>query len=88
MKIKSVELMRRIRDRMSQETQGMSWTEERDYLRKHSSSLDGLLKEVPNVKGKSCERSEPRLGAFHKGGVHLSAVSAALQTPNPIGKGT
>jgi len=48
MKIKSVELMRTIRDRMSQETQGMSWVEERDYLRMRCGSLDGLLKELPN----------------------------------------
>jgi len=33
---------------MSQETQGMSWVEERDYLRRRCGSLDGLLKELPN----------------------------------------
>ena len=48
MKINSVELMRTIRDRMSQETQGMSWLEERDYLRRCCGSLDGLLKTLPN----------------------------------------
>lgn len=48
MKIKSVELMRNIRDRISQETQGMSWVEEQQYLRKHSDSFNDLLKEMPN----------------------------------------
>ncbi len=48
MKIKSVELMREIRGRMSQETQGMSWVEEQEYLRKHSGSFEGLLKKMPN----------------------------------------
>lgn len=48
MKIKSVQLMRSIRDRMSQETQGMSWEEEQEYLKAHSGSLEVLLKKMPN----------------------------------------
>lgn len=48
MKIKSVELMRDIRDKMSQETSGMSWLEEKEYLRKHSGAFDTLLKEMSN----------------------------------------
>jgi len=48
MKIKSVELMRSIRDKMSQDIQGMSWLEEQEYLRKHSGSLADLSKEMPN----------------------------------------
>lgn len=48
MKIKSVELMRNIRDRMSQETQGMSWAQEKEYLKAHSGTLDVLLEKMPN----------------------------------------
>ena len=48
MKIKSVELMRSIRDRMSQETQGMSWAEEQEYLKAHSDSLKVLFEKMPN----------------------------------------
>jgi len=48
MKIKSVELMRSIRDRMSQETQGMSWAEEQKYLRAHSGSIEDLFEKMPN----------------------------------------
>ena len=50
MKIKSVELMRNIRDRMSQETSGMTWHEEHEYLTSHISSFEALLKEVPNKR--------------------------------------
>jgi len=48
MKIKSVELMRGIRDKMSQEIQGMSWIEEQKYLKAHSVSFLNMLKEMPN----------------------------------------
>lgn len=48
MKIKSVELMRSIRDRMSQETQGMSWAEEQEYLKAHSGTLEALFEKMPN----------------------------------------
>ena len=48
MKIKSVELMRSIRDRISQETSGMSWLEEQEYLRSHIGSFQSLLKEMSN----------------------------------------
>lgn len=48
MQIKSVELMRGIRDKMSQETQGMSWIEEQEYLKAHSNSFQSFLKEMPN----------------------------------------
>ncbi|WPL16831.1 hypothetical protein Thiowin_01805 [Thiorhodovibrio winogradskyi] len=48
MQLKSVELMRNIRDRMSQETQGMSWTQENEYLKAHSGTLDVLLEKMPN----------------------------------------
>jgi len=48
MKIKSVELMRSIRDRMSQETSGMPWIEEQEYLKNHSRYFDALLKAMPN----------------------------------------
>jgi hypothetical protein len=48
MKIKSVQLMRNIRDRMSYEIQGMSWVQEREYFKKRRGSFDSLLKEMPN----------------------------------------
>lgn len=48
MKIKSVELMRNIRDRISQETIGMSWLEQQEYLRSHITHFELLLKEMPN----------------------------------------
>ena len=48
MKIKSVQLMRSIRDRMSQETQGMSWAEEQEYLKAHGGTLEVLFKKMPN----------------------------------------
>jgi hypothetical protein len=48
MKIKSVELMRNIRERMSQETQGMSWAQAKEYLKAHSATLDVLLEKMPN----------------------------------------
>jgi hypothetical protein len=48
MKLNSVQLMRDIRDRMSHEIQGMSWSQEQEYLRKRRGSFDALLKEMPN----------------------------------------
>ncbi len=48
MKIKSVELMRSIRDRISKETSGMSWLEEQEYLRSHIGSFEAMLEEMPN----------------------------------------
>ena len=48
MKIKSVQLMRDIRDRMSHEIKGMSWAQEQEYLKKRRGSFDGLLKQMPN----------------------------------------
>ena len=63
MKIKSVELMRSIRDKMSNEIQGMSWLEEREYLMKHSSSLADFLKEMPN---KSIKRDAKQRGGSSK----------------------
>ena len=47
MKIKSVELMRNIRDRISQETMEMSWLEEQEYLKNHIGSFEAALKEMP-----------------------------------------
>lgn len=48
MKINSVELMRSIRERMSQEIKGMSWFEEKEYLNGCIGSFDALLKEMPS----------------------------------------
>lgn len=53
MKIKSVELMRSIRDKMSQETQEMSWIEERGSLRARSSALESLLKKAIQPSSKT-----------------------------------
>jgi hypothetical protein len=33
---------------MSQETQGMSWAQEKEYLEAHSGTLDVLLGKMPN----------------------------------------
>lgn len=48
MKIKSVELMRSIRDRINHDINGLSWHEEREYLNSHIGSFEALLKEMPN----------------------------------------
>jgi len=63
MQIKSVELMREIRDRISRETQGMSWVEEQEYLRKHSGSFEVLLKEMPNTAIQPTQK--PRIELAH-----------------------
>jgi hypothetical protein len=49
MEVKSVELMRNIRTKISQETQGMSWAEESAYLDSCGSSLYKLLKQTPTT---------------------------------------
>ena len=48
MKVNSVELMRSIRDKISYETQDMSWVEEKEYLKSHGSTLGGLYEKMPN----------------------------------------
>ena len=48
MKIKAVALMRDVRNKILQETAGMSWEEEREYLRKHSSLFQRFMEQVPN----------------------------------------
>jgi hypothetical protein len=50
MKIKSVDLMRSIRDRINQDIDGMSWPEEQEYLKSHIHSFDAMLKEMPNKR--------------------------------------
>jgi len=48
MKIKSVELMRKIRDMITEETSGMPWPEHQKFIRDHSYSLQALLKNKPH----------------------------------------
>jgi hypothetical protein len=43
MKIKSVELMRNIRKTMSDDLQGMSWHQEKQYIKKRITSLKHIL---------------------------------------------
>jgi len=48
MKIKSVELMRNIRDKISSDIEEMQWTDENKYLREHIKSFEFLTKSIPN----------------------------------------
>lgn len=59
MKIKSVELMRQIREKISQETNGMSWAEQQQYLKKHSRYFNAPLKTMPDKKLKPLANKSP-----------------------------
>jgi hypothetical protein len=56
MKIKAVALMREARERMAEETTGMSWEEQREYLRKHSGLFRSLVDGMPNNSATSDRR--------------------------------
>jgi hypothetical protein len=60
MKIKSVELMRSMRERVNQEIDGMSWSEEQEYIRSHLGSFEAMLKEMPNKRLQSTAQSAAR----------------------------
>jgi hypothetical protein len=48
MKIKAVPLMREVREKIAHETAGMSWEQEREYLRKHSGIFRSFVEQLPN----------------------------------------
>jgi len=48
MKIEAVKLMRSIRDRISAETDGMIWTEERKYLNNRIHVFGHIANKVPD----------------------------------------
>lgn len=48
MKIKAVPLMREVREKIAYETTGMSWEQEREYLRKHSGIFRSFVEQLPN----------------------------------------
>ena len=48
MKIKAVLLMREVREKIAHETTGMSWEQEREYLRKHSGIFGSFVEQLPN----------------------------------------
>jgi len=48
MKIKAVPLMREVREKIAQETAGMSWEQEREYLRKHSDIFRSFVEQLQN----------------------------------------
>jgi len=56
MKIKAVALMREARERMAEETAGMSREEQREYLRKHSGWFRSLVHGMPNNSATSDRR--------------------------------
>jgi len=60
--------MRNIRDKMSTETSGMSWAEEQEYLKKHSSSFDFLLEEMRNKSLRPTAQSAARSARRTLGG--------------------
>ena len=49
MKIKSVEMMRSIRNQMSMDIQDMDWKEEQKYLNSKIKSFEFLTKQLPNT---------------------------------------
>ncbi len=49
MKIKSVEMMRSIRNQMSMDIQDMDWKEEQEYLNSKIQSFEFLTKQLPNT---------------------------------------
>ena len=55
MRIEALELMRNIRDKMSEEINSMSWEEEQIYLKKHIKVFEFLVKESPD---KSTEENQ------------------------------
>lgn len=48
MKIDAVKLMRDARDRISEDTKGMTWAEEQQYLRTRIKEFAFLARETPN----------------------------------------
>jgi hypothetical protein len=60
MKIKSVELMRSIRDHINQEINGMSWYQEQEYLKSHIGSFEAMLKIIPNKRLRPTVQSTAR----------------------------
>ena len=49
MKIKSVEMMRSIRNQMSMDIQDMDWKEEQEYLNSQIKSFEFLTKQLPKM---------------------------------------
>jgi hypothetical protein len=45
---KAVELMRSARDKIFQDTDGMSWSEEQAYLKSHRGWFEAQIKEMPS----------------------------------------
>lgn len=72
MKIKAVALMREAREKLLRETAGMSWEEERVYLREHGALLHSFVKQEPN-NGATSDRGlagrRSRSGQPARGGV-------------------
>jgi hypothetical protein len=48
MKIKAVRLMRDIRDRISADTENMTWAEEQEYLKNHITVFSYITKKTSN----------------------------------------
>jgi hypothetical protein len=58
MKIKAVKMMRNIRNQMSNDIKGMTFDEEKEYLRHRIKSFEFLVKEVPNKSIEATETAE------------------------------
>lgn len=48
MKIEAVRLMRDIRDKMSADTEDMTWAEEQEYLKNHITAFSYVTNKAPN----------------------------------------
>ncbi|WP_423908710.1 hypothetical protein [Candidatus Spongiihabitans sp.] len=61
MKFRAVEFMRKARDQISKDIQGMSFEEEKKYLKQHSKSFAYLTEKSPN---KSFQRTANAAAEF------------------------
>ena len=59
MKIEAVKLMRDIRDKMSADTQDMTWAEEQEYLKKHITVFSYITNKAPNESPQPIPASLP-----------------------------
>ncbi len=53
MDFKAVEFMRKARDQISKDIQGMSFEEEKEYIKQHNKSFSYLAEKTPNNSIKS-----------------------------------
>lgn len=48
MKIKAVELMRKIRSKINSDIEGLSWEKESEYIKQHGKTFDFIVEKAPN----------------------------------------